>query len=114
MESAFKTAELLTPGHQQHDGASPPRTRPDITLVPPLAPAVKAGQLLQEAKKLSLEHVRSLQSAIGTVRSLSEALVEADELYSPGLHDFARRLAEDLFWRSKTLEVLAQKQALST
>jgi hypothetical protein len=91
--------------------ATPP-ARPVIGLVAPPQPGLKARQLLREARKASLDHVGELQSAIGLVRSLLEDVVEGGEVYAPGLSEFAVRLSDDLFWRSKTLEMLAQRQRL--
>jgi hypothetical protein len=82
----------------------------NISLVPTAPPALKAHQLFQEARSVSVEHLRSLQAAIAMVREMSIAVVEGGDLYAPGLHDFAGRLSEDLFWRSKTLEMLSQRQ----
>jgi hypothetical protein len=81
-----------------------------ISLVPPSPPALRAHQLFQEARNVSLEHLRSLHEAIETVRELSIAVVDGGDLYVPGLNDFGRRLSEDLLWRSKTLEVLSRRQ----
>ena len=44
------------------------------------------------------------------MRELAEAVAEDEALYGPGLTAFAGRLAEDLFWRSKTLAMLALKR----
>jgi hypothetical protein len=44
-------------------------------------------------------------------RELAQEVVEAGQVYGPGLEDFAGRLAEDLFWRGKTLEALAARQS---
>jgi hypothetical protein len=83
---------------------------PALGLVARPQPGLKARQLYQEAKKASLEHVSALQSAIGTVETLLDDVVEGGEIYAPGLSDFAGRLKEELFWKAKTLEALAQKQ----
>jgi hypothetical protein len=82
----------------------------NMSLVPASPPALKARQLFREARSISLEHLGSLQAAIETVREMSIAVVEGGDLYAPGLNDFASRLSEDLFWRSKTLEMLSQRQ----
>jgi hypothetical protein len=91
----------------------PPRpARAVIGLVPPAQPGLKARQLFQEAKRASLDHVSELQSAIVCVQALLDDLIEGGEVYAAGLSEFAVRLKEDLFWRSKTLEALAQRQRL--
>jgi hypothetical protein len=33
------------------------------------------------------------------------------DLYAPGVRDFAERFSEELLWRSKSLELLTQRQA---
>ena len=81
-----------------------------IELVAPPRPGLKARQLFQEAEKASLEHVIALQSAVEAVQALLDDVVEGGGIYAPGLGEFAGRLKEELFWKSKTLESLAQKQ----
>jgi hypothetical protein len=106
------------------------RTQPVLTVVNPSAPpkisrmeivdpgfaeaiptAIRARQLFQEAKALSLEHVRALGVAIDAVREISGSIAQDGDLYSPGIRDLAERLAEDLLWKSKSLEQLVQTQA---
>lgn len=84
--------------------------RPSISLVAAPSPALKARQLLDEARRAALEHLRQLQSSMETVRALADSVVEGGELYAPGLPELAGRLSEDLFWRAKTLEMLSQRQ----
>jgi hypothetical protein len=83
---------------------------PRLGLVAPLPAAQRARRLFDEAREASLEHVEALGSAIGVVRELAGAVAEGDELYGPGLREFAERLAEDLLWKSKTLEAMAQRR----
>jgi hypothetical protein len=99
------------------DDAPAPQTaqravKPAIGLIAPPPAGLKAQQLFQEAKKASLEHICALQVAIGVVRELLDDVVEGGEVYVPGLSAFAGRLAEDLLWKSKNLEMLAQRQRL--
>ena len=108
METALRQpdapeTELVTP-------VAPERRKPDIALVETPPPGVKARQLLQEARRASLEHVAAFEAAIGEVRELADAIVEAGELYGPGLNDFASRLSEELLWKSKTLAALAARR----
>ena len=49
-------------------------------------------------------------TAIEAVRELSQGAVEVGNLYSPGMHEFSRILAEDLLWRSKNLDALVERQ----
>jgi hypothetical protein len=83
-----------------------------IGLVAPAPPGLRARQLFQEAKRASLEHVGALQSAVTVVQALLDDVVEGGDVYAPGLSEFAARLGEELFWKSKTLGALAQKQGL--
>jgi hypothetical protein len=87
--------------------------RPAIGLAPTPQPGLKARQLFQAARAASLDHVSALQAAIAGVEALLDDVVEGGAIYAPGLSDFAGRLREDLFWRAKTLESLAQKQRLT-
>lgn len=86
------------------------RRKPAIALVETPPPGVRAHRLLQEARKASLEHVAAFEAAIAQVRELADAIVEAGDLYAPGLNDFAGRLSEELFWKSKLLTALVQRQ----
>jgi len=90
-------------GAAETEPATSERRRPDIALVEAPPAGVKARQLLREATKASLEHLAAFDAAIGDVRELADAIVEAGDLYGPGLNDFARRLSEELFWKTKTL-----------
>ena len=92
--------------------ALPKPARPAIGLVATPPAGLRARQLFLEAKKASLEHVSALQSALVGVQALLDDVVEGDSVYAPGLSEFAGRLREDLFWKTKTLEALAQKQRL--
>jgi hypothetical protein len=88
-----------------------PRRRPHalgVVETPP--PGLKARELFEQARAVSVELLCTLESAIATVRSLSDEVVAGGELYAPGLRELARRLSEDLFWTSKTLEQLSQRQ----
>jgi hypothetical protein len=84
---------------------------PAIGLVETPPPAVKARQLFEEARTISLDHLSVLDSAMVTVGDLLDAIVEGGDLYAPGLREFAGRLAEDLSWKTKTLRMLSLRQA---
>jgi hypothetical protein len=81
-----------------------------LALVEPTAPGVKALQLYREARRASLDHVDELVLAVERAQALADELVAGGDLYGPGLHDLARRLSEDLRWKGRTLQVLAQRQ----
>jgi len=94
-----------------HIAEAPTRgVRPAVALVPPPAPAVRARQLLHEARKASLQHLGALKVALATVHDLAEAVAGDEALYGPGLTSFAGQFAEELFWRAKNLELLTQRQ----
>lgn len=40
----------------------------------------------------------------------AQGVVDGGDLYAASLQDFARRLAEELFWRAKTLQALTERQ----
>jgi hypothetical protein len=86
------------------------RRPPALGVVEPPPAGLKARQLFEEAKAVSLEHLRALEVAIDAVRNLSDEIVDGGDLYAPGLRELARKLTEDLFWTSKTLEVLSRRQ----
>jgi hypothetical protein len=88
------------------------RAEPELSLVPVAAPGERALQLFTEARSISLEHLAALQAAIVGTRDLADEVVAAGDLYAVGLQDFARRLSEELFWRAKALEALAERQGV--
>ena len=104
----------MNPQAMQPEGPrpAPESARPTIGLVSPPPPGLKARQLLQEARRASLEHVGELQSAIEAVKTLLDDVVAGGEVYAPGLSEFAARLSEELLWKSRTLDALAQRQRL--
>ncbi len=63
-----------------------------------------------EAKAASMEHLEALEAALASARILAQDVIDGGDLYGPGLHEFSRTLAEDLLWRSKTLELLVDRQ----
>jgi hypothetical protein len=89
------------------------RTEPELSLVTPESAGERARQLLAQARSISLEHLKALQDALAEAQALSEAVVQGGDLYTPGLHDFARRLAEDLRWRAGTLQALTERQRIA-
>jgi hypothetical protein len=86
------------------------RPEPELSLVPVPAPGQRARELFAEARMISREHLGALQAAIVRAHDLAREVVDAGDLYPVGLQDFAGRLAEELFWRAKTLEALSERQ----
>ena len=110
MERASKQAAALRTSPNAV-GVAPRRLATPLELVESQPPGVRARQLHAEARLASLDHLRTLQLAIETVRDLSDAVVAGSDLYTPGLCDFAQRLTEDLLWKSKTLQSLSLRQS---
>ena len=86
------------------------KARPEISLVPAMAPALKAQHLFLEAKKVSLEHLNALSQTLETVRSLADAIIDGGDLYAAGLKEFAKGLSEDMRSQSRSLAKLVQTQ----
>lgn len=86
----------------------PPKGAPKLSLVERQNPAVRARQLLAEARAVAAEQVATLDAALATVRDLATEIADGGDLYSPGLRDVCRRLSEDLLWKAKTIAHLAQ------
>ena len=86
-----------------------------VVETPPAQPGLRRVSVScsSEARNASLEHLRALERAIVTVRDLSDEVVHGGDLYTPGLRELARNLAEDLFWKAKTLELLSARQGMS-
>lgn len=90
-----------------------PSGAPTLELVGPPPPAVKARQLFEEARTVSLDHLRDVDETMVSLGEQLNAIVEAGDLYAVGLREFAQKLAEDLTWKTKTLRMLSQRQFLS-
>ena len=84
--------------------------RRELSLVPAPSPADRARNLMMQAKAASLEHLDALEASIAQTQQLAQAVVDGGDLYGPGVHEFSRRLAEDLIWTSKNLESLVERQ----
>ena len=85
------------------------RAEPELSLVPAATAGERAQRLMLEARAASLEHLEALQRSIAETRALAETVVQGGDLYAAGVHDLAGRLAEDLLWRSRSLEALIER-----
>ena len=94
----------------ERDAPGQKRPRPSLGVIE-TAPADRARVLYEEARAAAREHLAALSAAIAAVRDLCLAVVDGGDLYAPGLRDLAGRLAEDLFWKTKTLAMLLERQA---
>jgi hypothetical protein len=86
------------------------RAEPELSLVPATPAGDRARQLMLEARAAALEHLEALRQSSEETRTLAKAVGYGGDLYTVGLQDFARRMAEDLEWRAKTLEALIERQ----
>jgi hypothetical protein len=100
MKTALNTvpAETYLLGTRYGHG-SRPKTRGD-----------SASELLLQAKIASLQNLRALQRAIREVREQAQGVASGGDLYPWPLQDFARRSAEELLWREKSLQLLIERQ----
>ena len=90
--------------------ATPARPDAELTLAPPASAGERAQWLYREAQAVSLEQVKALQVSLAATQELAREIAGAGELFGPGLHAFATRFAEELFWRAKTLDGLAERR----
>lgn len=93
-------------------GQMAPEAAPTLELVGAPSSGIKARLLFEEARAVSLDHLRALEEALVGVSGQLEAIVEGGDLYAAGLREFAQKLTEDLTWKIKTLRMLSQRQAL--
>ena len=77
-----------------------------VGLTPGARPGRRALQLYGEARLAAFDHLAALQLVIDDAQDLAQAIVEGRDLYAAEIHDLARRIAEELFWRAKSLEAL--------
>ncbi len=81
-----------------------------LALVESREPGERARRMIREARAISLEHLAAVADALTAAQGLLRAVVDSGDLYTPALVDFAGKLGEDLFWKSKTLGVFAERQ----
>ncbi len=72
-------------------------------------PADRAKRLQSEAKAAALEHIASVESALGALIEVSAEVGDAGDIYPAGVRDLCRRMAEDLAARMQTLESIMSK-----
>ncbi len=84
--------------------------RPDPVGVDATSPGERASLLMHEARTAAVEQLEILEAAIHLVRDISLAVAQGGDLYGAGVRDLAARLAEDLLWRGKSLEVLTARE----
>jgi hypothetical protein len=84
----------------------------DLVPVPAAPPAVRAGELLRQARAAGLEQLADLSAAIQVVRDLAQDVALGGDAYGVGVRDLAQRLADDLRGRAGSLEALAERERL--
>ena len=86
------------------------RSEPELALVPQASAAVRASQLMAEARSAALDNLTELMAALETARSLAGSVVDGGDLYGVGLRDLSRRLSDDLLDRGRSLQALADRE----
>lgn len=69
--------------------------------------AARVRRLQDEARSLARDHVAAFGAAMSDLQSLADEIAVGGEAYAPGVRELARRLAEDLAARARTLEAIA-------
>ena len=95
---------------EQHGPHRRPARAAGLSVVTPVAAAERALSLHLEARRVSLEHLAALQASIEATQALAQAVVDAGDLYAPGLGAFAARFGEQLVRDGKALEALTLRQ----
>ncbi len=94
------------------DSSPPAAQRPEreLLLVPPASAAVRARQLMAEARAAALDNLTELMEALEAARSLAESVAAGGDLYDVGVRELSGRLSEDLLWRGRSLRALAERE----
>jgi len=72
--------------------------------------AARVRGLMAEARAAAAEHLEALEAAIQVARDLALDVSAGGEAYGVGAREASRQLAEDLFWRGKTLKALTARE----
>jgi hypothetical protein len=86
------------------------RSESDLVLVPPAPAAVRARELMAEARSAALDNLAELATALDTARAIANSVVDGGDIYGVGLRDLSRRLSEDLLDRGRSLQALADRE----
>ncbi len=102
MQSAVKSSESLTRNslRQAHFRTAD---------MPAKTPAMRAQELLDEAKAAAAEHIAALDAALATAGTIASEIAAGGEIYPDGVRDMCRRLNEDVSLKAKTLAVIVRK-----
>jgi len=73
------------------------------------SPALRARELLEEAKIAAAEQIAALDSALATVGTIADEIASGGEIYPDSVKDLCRRLNEEVDSRSKTIAVILKK-----
>jgi hypothetical protein len=91
---------------------APDRCAPNLGVVGPTPPGVRARLLWDEARLAAREHLDEVNVAIATAHERLMQVAEGGDVYGPGLRDLAGRMAAELDLKSRTLRALAERQAM--
>ena len=86
------------------------RREPALALVPQTSPSERARQLMREARAAALDHLALLVRALETAQETAAAVADGGDLYGVGVRELAARLNEDLLWKGRTLQALAERE----
>lgn len=76
---------------------------------PDKTPAMRAQELLEQAKAAASEHIVALDQALAHVGTIANEIASGGEIYPDGVRDLCRRLNEEVSLRSKTMAVIIRK-----
>jgi hypothetical protein len=77
--------------------------------LPDKSPAMRAQELLDQAKAAASEHIAALDQALAQVGTIANEIASGGEIYPDGVRDLCRRLNEEVSLRSKTMAVIIRK-----
>ena len=72
-------------------------------------PAMRAQELLDEAKAAAAEHIAALDAALAAVGTIASEIAAGGEIYPDGVRDLCRRLNDEVSLKSKTMAVIIRK-----
>lgn len=69
----------------------------------------RVQRLQAEARQLAKDHVRSLTAAMASLEAMAAEIADGGDAYAPGIRDIARRMAEELEARARTLDAISAR-----
>ena len=77
-------------------------------------PAMRAQDLLDEAKAAAAEHIALLDAALAKAGAIASEIALGGDIYPAGVRDLCRRLNDDMSLKSKTIAVIIRKTGASS